>query len=342
MAQLEARQAALADAVAEICEMHVRRRRAAAAIAGAPTPPAIDIPDSPGRARAAAQELETEAVRVAAQLRDRDLALRAHAKRLRDVELLLESAVEDYAEYRRPKGLTPEECAAAVEGANGAEQAAPSYAMPRAVDNSALVAYAHRVSYTTLAPPEVGQGAAPGHGVLPPAPQEEQMQATLLYRYANVDLGVGPPVALQLSEAAPLIAEELPLGPAEPPPGWQPEMQLPGLPPAALAKPPPMPPGWRPGMPLPDLELPPMPPGWKPGDPLPLPPLPLAPIAAPVSKLEAVPANQQAQLQQLPPQRSTPPPQGVIHVPFVQLDLNPELEEEYSDEYSEDSDEPGE
>jgi hypothetical protein len=30
------------------------------------------------------------------------------------------------------------------------------------------------------------------------------------------------------------------------------------------------------------------------------------------------------------------PPPGIIQVPFVQLDLNPELEEDYGSEYSDD------
>lgn len=92
-----------------------------------------------------------------------------------------------------------------------------------------------------------------------------------------------------------------------------------------------MPPGWKPGDPIPlPADMPPLPPaGWKPGDAVVLPPA-FAPFpgvegAAPAGPIKA------------PPLPAPPiPASGVIHVPFVQLDLNPELEDEFGSEYSDD------
>lgn len=75
-----------------------------------------------------------------------------------------------------------------------------------------------------------------------------------------------------------------------------------------------MPAGWQPGMPVQlPTELPPMPAGWKIGDPIPLPPLPGLPMEG-----------------LLPPRAPAP---VIMVVPHVNLDLNPELEEDLSSDY---------
>ncbi|KAL6133736.1 hypothetical protein ACLB2K_065970 [Fragaria x ananassa] len=61
---------------------------------------------------------------------------------------------------------------------------------------------ARRISYTTFAPPEFGAGQAPLPRSLPPAPQEEQMRASQLYNFANIDIGLPktvmePPLLLE-------------------------------------------------------------------------------------------------------------------------------------------------
>lgn len=214
------------------------------------------------------QELEQEKQQIAAEISSKDNVVRAFAKRARDAQQVLEGAVEEFADLKKGKHRS-------------------------SVPVAELVSYAHRISYTTFAPPEHGAGLAALHGALPPAPQDEHMRASQLYRVHELDLGFTQ--AFTQSQAPAVTSPE--------------EGE-------AVKVEPVMPPGWQPGMPvqLPSM-LPPMPDGWKPGDPIPLPPLPTLPI---------------------PPDGMLPkaqPPAALIHVPHVTLDLNPELEEEYSSEY---------
>ncbi|KAI3862436.1 hypothetical protein MKX03_019170 [Papaver bracteatum] len=122
-----------------------------------------------------------------------------------------------------------------------------------------------KMRYTTFAPPEFGAGQAPLRGALPPAPQEEQMRASQLYNFADLDIGL-PKIESNektietLVEAPRSAAENNKLGDLA---------AVQGLLPPHLT----IPSGWRPGMPV---ELPTdfsiIPPaGWKPGDPVPLP-----------------------------------------------------------------------
>ncbi|BBN03954.1 mediator of RNA polymerase II transcription subunit 4 [Marchantia polymorpha subsp. ruderalis] len=267
------------------------------------------------------QEMENEKQRIVDAIATKDLAMRDFAKRVRDAQQVLEATVEEFDDYRRPKrkGVT-DECSGIGLGTINVQE---------------LVAYAHRISYTTFAPPEFAEGAAL-RGALPPAPQDEQMRASKLYHVSELDLGLPKVFERVVSPLMGADADTKVEG------GFTPHAGPGGLPPP--------PPGWKPGMPLElPLELPPMPPGWKPGDPIPLPadmpPLPpagwkpgdavvLPPAFAPFPGVEgAAPAGPI----KAPPLPAPPiPASGVIHVPFVQLDLNPELEDEFGSEYSDD------
>ncbi|XP_024541120.1 mediator of RNA polymerase II transcription subunit 4-like [Selaginella moellendorffii] len=219
------------------------------------------------------QSLEQEKQRIAEAVAAKDAVIREFAKRVRDAEQVLELTLEEFEEYRRPSKERK--------------------TMDAEVDVSELVSYAHRISYTTFAPPDYLLGQP---GVLAPAPQEQQMRASQLYHFSDMDLGV-----LKAPATAPPPAPSLPSPTVEksPPkeaaagkltPSTSTPVTLPGLPPG--------------------IKLPPMPPGWKPGDPVPL------PEVAPPAPGPAAPAP------------------GVIQVPFVQLDLNPELEDDYASDYS--------
>lgn len=215
------------------------------------------------------------------------------------------------------------------------------------VDVKELISYAHKISYTTFAPPEFAQGLGL-LGALPPLPQDEQMRASALYQFTDEDLGVP-----KLETTETLIPETLI---SKNPVSKTPETLIPGtlkkdsLSPFAqevgggvggapgvkkegingVPVPPRPPPGWKPGDPitlLPELgALPPPPPGWKPGDPIPLPPMPTTSVSGrpPLPVPRGVP----------PP----PPPPTTVQVRHVELDLNPELEDSDSD-YSGSSDE---
>ncbi|KAI5062832.1 hypothetical protein GOP47_0021379 [Adiantum capillus-veneris] len=257
------------------------------------------------------------------RLPDKDFVMREFARRLREAEQLLENTLEEYGEYRNLKRI------------KGRATVGAGLGIP--IDVAELVAYAHRISYTTFAPPEYATGQFPLRGAFPPAPQDEQMRASQLYHTADIDIGIPRPLVVALSptplrepsDVAKVKGEESPqslklpsaVGLPAPPPGWRP-----GLPIELPTDLPPMPPGWKPGDPIPlppGLGIPPLPPGWKPGDAVVLPPSVVGPRSQdqkPVAPLSAAP----------PPT----PPSNVIQVPFVQLDLNPELEEDFGSDYS--------
>ncbi|MCO5587427.1 hypothetical protein L7F22_041376 [Adiantum nelumboides] len=265
------------------------------------------------------QDLDQERQR---NLPDKDFVMREFARRLRDAEQLLENTLEEYEEYRNPKRL------------KGRSRVGDS--LGTSIDVAELVAYAHRISYTTFAPPEYATGQFPLRGAFPPAPQDEQMRASLLYHAADIDIGipkpsvvpVSPTTVIDASDANKVKGEESPqslklpsaVGLPAPPPGWRP-----GLPVELPTGLPPMPPGWKPGDPIPlppGLDIPLLPPGWKPGDAVVLPPSVVGP-------------RSQDQKPAAPPSVALPPPPAnIIQVPFVQLDLNPELEEDYGSDYS--------
>ncbi|KAJ7516914.1 hypothetical protein O6H91_21G004300 [Diphasiastrum complanatum] len=265
--------------------------------------------------------------------------MREFAKRVGDAEQVLDSIIEEFEEYRKPKR--------AKEGCQDlSKKGEDIHIEPGMVNVQELVAYAHRISYTTFAPPEFASGQAPLRGAFPPAPQEEQMRASQLYFFSDMDVGLPKPEApvppilpsvdasvdagkIKLEGTGTPQATRAPIGvplPPSVPAGWKP-----GMPIELPAELPPMPPGWKPGDPIPfppGMELPAvMPPGWKPGDAVVLPPAPSRPSEAGATTSSAPVASVQPAANQ-----------GVIHVPFVQLDLNPELEDDYGSDYTDDDD----
>uniref|UniRef100_A0A0D6R1K8 Mediator of RNA polymerase II transcription subunit 4 n=1 Tax=Araucaria cunninghamii TaxID=56994 RepID=A0A0D6R1K8_ARACU len=251
------------------------------------------------------EKIEEEKQRIAHDIASKDSAMRAFARKLRDAQQVLDQTLEDYSSYR--KGKRSKTSNSNVDDLVGLGE----------LKVSEIVSYAHRISYTTYAPPEFASGQAPLRGAIPPAPQEEQMRASQLYQFADLDVGISKqtitePLPVALVEPPAELAKENPLLLAD---------VIPGVPVPA------MPPGWRPGMPI---ELPPMPPGWKPGDPIPSPPPGWKPGDAVV-----IPKPQE---QVQPPQKPVAParpPAEAIQVPFVQLDINPDdMQDEYSSEYS--------
>uniref|UniRef100_A0A7C9EQK8 Mediator of RNA polymerase II transcription subunit 4 n=1 Tax=Opuntia streptacantha TaxID=393608 RepID=A0A7C9EQK8_OPUST len=226
------------------------------------------------------------------EIESKDSAILAFAKKLKEAEQVLDILVDDYADYRRPKRLKS--------GDDDAEDSA-STTVACQLKLSDVISYAHRISYTTFAPPEFGAGG-PLRGALPPAPQEDQMRASQLYAFADLDVGLPKTAKDKEKEIEPLIETS-----ALPPPDAM-AAAIKGLLPPNIT----IPPGWKPGMPveLPtDLPLP--PPGWKPGDPVPLPPL------------ESISIPSRAEDQQprpvMPP--AFPKAAEPIQVPHVQLDI---------------------
>ncbi|KAM5555691.1 mediator of RNA polymerase II transcription subunit 4-like [Rosa sericea] len=242
-------------------------------------------------------DLQDSKLKIAREIQSKDAALLAFSKKLKDAEQILDNLVDDYSDYRRPKRPKLEEDDAED------EESSCTTTVTSKLKLSDILSYAHRISYTTFAPPDFGAGQAPLRGALPPAPQDEQMRASQLYHFANLDVGLPKTVESEEKTIETII---------EPPPPQPTEYnQHAGMVPFQGILPPnfTIPSGWKPGMPVElPTDLPVPPPGWKPGDPVPLPPLENLPIP-------------------VPPQIRTNAPQGIhkppetIQVQHVQLDI---------------------
>eukprot|EP01018_Ginkgo_biloba_P002604 Gb_12525 [translate_table: standard] len=264
------------------------------------------------------QEIEEEKQRVARDIASKDSAMRVFAKGLRDAEQVLEQTLEEYEDYTKGKRRKTGEAIA---------NSSPDVVGLGDLELSDLLTYAHRISYTTFAPPEFGSNQAPLRGAMPPAPQEEQMRASQLYQFADLDVGI-PKQA---------ISEQIPVAIMEPDPETNVENPLMGVP--GLPMPPTMPAGWRPGMPI-ELPggLPLVPPGWKPGDPVPLPPVMEIPAGWKPGDAVVLPKPEEPAPAPVPAPPKSVAPAGAnaepIQVRYVQLDINPDMQDEYSSEYS--------
>ncbi|KHN10595.1 Putative mediator of RNA polymerase II transcription subunit 4 [Glycine soja] len=250
-------------------------------------------------------DLQDAKQKIDREIRSQDSTLLAFANKLKEAESCLDILVDDYSDYRRSK-----------RSKSGVDDSMTSSTVSSQLKLSDILSYAHRISYTTFAPPEFGAGQAPLRGALPPAPQEEQMRASQLYNFADLDVGL--PKEVETKEK---IVEAI----VEPPPQVD-TNAVPNLS-AFQGMLPPMPPGWKPGMPvqLPiDLPLP--PPGWKPGDPVPLPPM---------DSLQ-IPRFAEQQMQPHIPQPKQP---EVIQVQPVNLDLGGSDTSDYSSDDASSDDE---
>ncbi|KAK6290353.1 hypothetical protein POUND7_001894 [Theobroma cacao] len=237
--------------------------------------------------------------KIAREIRSNDGAILAFANKLKEAERVLDMLVDDYSDYRRPKRLKLEE-----DGGGGDDDSSTTTVASQ-LNLSDILSYAHRISYTTFAPPEFGAGQAPLRGALPPAPQEEQMRASQLYAFADLDVGL--PKAVEAKEkAVEAIIEPPPAQPVDTNPLAN-LAALQGLLPPNFT----VPSGWKPGMPVElPTNLPVPPPGWKPGDPVPLPPLDSLPI----------PRMEEPHLRPVPPPGLHKPPEP-IQVRHVELDI---------------------
>ncbi|KAL3646723.1 hypothetical protein CASFOL_009267 [Castilleja foliolosa] len=256
-------------------------------------------------------DLQDAKQKLARETKSKDSALLDFANKLKEAEHVLDVLVDDYSDYQRTKRTKSVENTTTT--------------IETQLKLSDILSYAHKISYTTFAPPEFGAGTGPLKGALPPAPQEEQMRASQLYNFANLDVGlpkmdegkekiINPLVEAQVIESDPLAAiQGLMIPPNIVIPSW-----------------------WKPGMKV-DLPsdlprdlpiLPPPPPGWKPGDPISLPPLDAVP--APPARVE-----EQQMRPVLPPGFGRG--QDSIQVRHVQLDIEDNSSDYSSDGSSSDS-----
>uniref|UniRef100_A0A7N0R8E9 Mediator of RNA polymerase II transcription subunit 4 n=1 Tax=Kalanchoe fedtschenkoi TaxID=63787 RepID=A0A7N0R8E9_KALFE len=247
-------------------------------------------------------DLQDAKRKVSREIRSKDSVMLAFANKLKEAERVLDMLVDDYDDYRQPKRL---------KSGDEKEEEDSSTTIASKLNLSDILSYAHKISYTTFAPPEFGAGLAPLRGALPPAPQDEQMRASQLYTFADLDVGLPKTVEEKAIES--LIELPPPAAPIDPLAGIQ------GLMPPNLT----IPAGWKPGMPveLPtDIPLP--PPGWKPGDPITLPPM------GPVSVPSRTDEQQPRPVSSHPGLHKAPEP---IQVRYVNLDID---QDDDSSDYS--------
>ncbi|KAK4833456.1 hypothetical protein QYF36_005399 [Acer negundo] len=207
-------------------------------------------------------DLQDAKQKIAREVKSKDSGILAFANKIKEAERVLDILVDDYSDYRRPKRVKLK-----LEDDDMEEDVDDTCTTTVAsqLNLSDILSYAHRISYTTFAPPEFGAGG-PLRGALPPAPQEEQMRASQLYNFADLDVGLPKTNETKEKKIEAII---------EPPPPQAYDASklsaIQGLLPPNIT----VPSGWKPGMPveLPkDFPIVP-PPGWKPGDAVPLPPL---------------------------------------------------------------------
>ncbi|CAN6809785.1 unnamed protein product, partial [Brassica oleracea] len=104
--------------------------------------------------------------KVAREVKSKDSSLLAFANKLKEAERVLDTLVDDYRKLKRSKA---EDSSSSV-----------TTTVSSQLTLKDILAYAHKISYTTFAPREFGAGQAPVRGALPPAPQDEQMRASQL------------------------------------------------------------------------------------------------------------------------------------------------------------------
>ncbi|KAF4382236.1 hypothetical protein G4B88_011565 [Cannabis sativa] len=220
-------------------------------------------------------DLQDAKNKVAREIQFKDSMLLSFANKVKEAERVLDILVDDYSDYRRPKRLklVDDTIDEEEEDDDDSSHATTNTTVASQLNLSDILSYAHRISYTTFAPPEFGAGQGNLSGALPPAPQEGQMRASQLYNFASLDVGLPKMVESEEKAFEPMIEPAAPL-PAEPNPLSN-LAAIQGLLHPNIT----VPSGWKPGMPveLPS-ELPLPPPGWKPGDPVPLPSLPSLPV----------------------------------------------------------------
>ncbi|KAJ9541048.1 hypothetical protein OSB04_027554 [Centaurea solstitialis] len=248
-------------------------------------------------------DLQDAKQKVTREIRSKDSAILAFANKLKEAERVLDILVDDYSDYRRLKRSKVEE----------SDESSSTTTVATQLNLSDILSYAHRISYTTFAPPEFGAGTAPLRGALPPAPQEEQMRASQLYAFADLDVGLP-----KLPENEKFAIEPLAENPSDP--NSLANMAIKDMLPPNIV----VPSGWKPGMPVQlPTDLPILPPaGWKPGDPVALPPLDA--LAGPPRT-----EDQQTQPIHVPGFAKGPQP---IQVRHVQLDIADDSSSEYSSE----------
>ncbi|RAL38139.1 hypothetical protein DM860_000833 [Cuscuta australis] len=124
-------------------------------------------------------DLQDAKQRISQEIQSKDSKVLAFARKLQEAVRVLDMLVDDYSHYRRPKRAKLSD-----------DEDSSLTTVNTQIKLSDILSYAHRISYTTFAPPEFGAGPGPLRGALPPAPREEHMRASQLYNFADHDVGL--------------------------------------------------------------------------------------------------------------------------------------------------------
>ncbi|XP_071694345.1 mediator of RNA polymerase II transcription subunit 4-like [Rutidosis leptorrhynchoides] len=117
-------------------------------------------------------DLQDAKQKLTGEIESKDSSILTFANKLKEAERVLDMLVDDYTDFR---------CLKRSKLDNGSKESS---------NLSDILSYAHKISCTTFAPPDFGAGTSPLRGAVPPAPQEEQMRASQLYSFADLDVGL--------------------------------------------------------------------------------------------------------------------------------------------------------
>ncbi|KAL6042912.1 Mediator of RNA polymerase II transcription subunit 4, partial [Balamuthia mandrillaris] len=123
------------------------------------------------------QVMQQKIAKLEEQVQDKDKLIAQLAIQLKAVEGLLLNVIE---ESKASLGISREEEEGETEEENGKAAAAAELSPLKGIKVDEVVSYAHKISYTTAAPPNWNP-SMPLLMFRPPAPQEEQIRAGLHY-----------------------------------------------------------------------------------------------------------------------------------------------------------------
>ncbi|KAK6126041.1 hypothetical protein DH2020_040155 [Rehmannia glutinosa] len=96
-------------------------------------------------------DLQDAKQKLTREIRTKDSSLLTFANKLKEAERVLDILVDDYSDYRRIKRS---------KSTDGADESSSTTTVATQLKLSDILSYAHKVSYTTFAPPEFGAGQA--------------------------------------------------------------------------------------------------------------------------------------------------------------------------------------
>ncbi|KAJ6778388.1 MEDIATOR OF RNA polymerase II TRANSCRIPTION SUBUNIT 4 [Salix koriyanagi] len=182
-------------------------------------------------------DLQDAKQRVSQEIKSKESALLNFANKLKEAERVVDILVDDYADYRRRRPLPPND---------EEENASSTTTVASQLKLSDILSYAHRISYTTFAPPEfdVETKEKTIEAIIEPQQEGNPLENLTGLFPPNISVPAGWKPGMPV-----VLPTDLPV----PPPGWKPgdpvsldsiplprtvEQKLPSIAPQGLHKPP--------------------------------------------------------------------------------------------------------